>query len=141
MRRVYLSDQPAPTNMPFWLAVGILGLSAATLFRVNVRRQPAVRSLEFVLAAVLVLVGVTNWYSPDPARLLWVLPMLAACYWMLCIAKARFAAMSTIAIQGVAMTQLEFVGQTAIVFGWSTIATLGIVGFAEYPRWARSEGA
>ena len=41
MRRVYLSDQPAPSNLSFWLAVGILGLSAVTLFRVNVLRQPS----------------------------------------------------------------------------------------------------
>ena len=73
--------------------------------------------------------------------MLWVLPMLAACYSMSCIAKARLAFMSTIAIQGAAWMQLEFVGQTAIVFGWSIIAIFGIVGFAEYSRWARSEGA
>ena len=141
MRRVYLSDQPAPSNLPFWLAVGVLGFSAFTLFRVNVLRQPSEKLLECILAGCFVLVGVVNWHSPDPARVLWVLPILAASYWMPRLLLARLAAIATLAIQGVAWGQLEFVGQTAIVFGWSAVATFGIIGFAEYSRWARAVGA
>ena len=141
VRRVYLSDQQPPLNLSIWLAVGIWVLSAVTLFRVNVLRQPSEMVLEFILAACFVLVALMNWYSPDPARVLWVLPMLAACYWMSSITKARLAAISTFAIQGVAWMQLELVGQVAIVFGWSAIAIFGIIGFAEYSRWTRSVGA
>ena len=138
MRRVYLSDQPAPSNLPFWLASGILGFSVLTLIRVNILRQPSETCLQCILAACFVLVGVANWHSPDPARVLWVLPILAASYWMPRLLNARLASIAILAIQGVAWGQLEFVGQTAIVFGWSAIATFGIVGFAEYSRWTRA---
>ena len=141
MRRVYLGDQPAPSNLTSWLASGILGMSVVTLFRVNVLRQPSTNLLGSILAACFVLVGLINWFSPDPSRVMWVLPILAASYWMPCILQARLASIATLAIQGVAWVQLEFVGQTAIAFGWSAVAIFGIVGFAEYSRWARAAGA
>ena len=141
MRRVYLSDQQAPQNLPFWLAVGILWLSAVTLFRVNVTRQPSTKLLQLILGACLVLVGIVNWFIPDPTRIMWVLPILAATYWMPSLLHARLAVLSVLAIQGVAWVQLEFVGQSAIGFGWSAVAIFGIVGFAEHSRWARSAGA
>ena len=140
-RLVYLGDQPAPSNLSIWLAFGILGMSVVTLFRVNVLRQPSEKALEFILVACFVLVGLVNWFSPDPSCVMWVLPILAASYWMPLVLQARLALLATLAIQGIAWVQLEFVGQTAIVFGWSAVAIFGIVGFAEYSRWARAVGA
>ena len=141
MRRVYLIDQPAPTNLPFWLASGILGLSAVTLFKVNMLRQPSEKTLEFILAACFLLVGLVNWFNPDPSRVMWVLPILAASYWMSSLLHARLGVLSILVIQVFAWGQLDFVGQTAIVFGWSAVAIFGIVGFSEYSRWARADGA
>ena len=141
MRRFYLGDQPPPTNLTFWLASGILGFSVLTLIRVNIFKKPSETFLAFILAACFVLVGIVNWFIPDPSRVIWVLPILAASYWISRLLHARLAVLSILAIQGVAWVQLEFVGQIAIAFGWSAVAIFGIVGFAEYSRWARAVGA
>ena len=140
MRRLYLSDVPAPSHQLSWLAFGILFTAGVTLVKVNLFRHAVMHLVGIVLAAYFLLVGLVNWYSPDPARVLWVLPILAASYWMPSLLQARLASVATLAIQVVAWVKLEFVGQNAIVFGWSVLSIVGIIGFAEYSRWVRRAG-
>ena len=140
MRRLYLSDVPAPSHQPSWLAFGIFFTAGVALVKVNLFRHAVMHLVGIVLAAYFLLVGLVNWYSPDPARVLWVLPILAASYWMPCILQARLASVATLAIQLVVWVKLEFVGQNAIVFGWSVLSIVGIIGFAEYSRWVRRAG-
>lgn len=139
IRRVYLDDQQT-YPLAAGLVLGILGLSVVTLYRVNVLRMMPKRSLGLILASCFVLAGLVNWYEPDPARVMWVLPILAASYWMPRLLFARLASVSTMAVLGIAWMQLEFAGMTVIISGWSVAAIVGIVGFAEFSRQARNSG-